>query len=79
MLEAELLYLYQYLRQRYIIIPLLQAPLTIFNKKPADFPFIVKYRCQFVADLEDVELLCTLISDTGTGTIILPQAPLQLQ
>ncbi len=77
-LEAELLYLYWYLRQPYIIIPLLQALLTIY-KKPADFPFIVKYRCQFVADLEDAELLCTIVSDTGTGTIILPQAPLQLQ
>ncbi len=50
-----------------------------FNRKSADFPFIVKYWCQFVAALEDAELLCTIVSDTVTGTIILPQAPLQLQ
>jgi hypothetical protein len=43
------------------------------------FPFIVKYRCQFVAALEDAELLCTTVSDTGTDKIILPQAPLQIQ
>jgi hypothetical protein len=69
-LEAELWYLYRCLRQWYIIILLLQA---------ADFPLIVKYRCQFVAALEDAELLCTVVLDTGTGTIILPQAPLQIK
>jgi hypothetical protein len=26
--------------------------------------------------LEEAELLCTVISDTGTGVIILPQVPL---
>jgi hypothetical protein len=29
-----------------------------------------------VAALEEAELLCTATSDTGTGTIILPQVPL---
>ncbi len=29
----------------------------------------------FVAALEDAELLCTVVSDTGTGTIIPPKAP----
>jgi hypothetical protein len=48
-------------------------------KKSADFPFIVKYWCQFVVALEDAELLCTVVLDTGTGTIILPQAPPQIQ
>jgi hypothetical protein len=33
----------------------------------------------FVAALEDAELLFTFFSDTGTGTIILPQAPLQIK
>jgi hypothetical protein len=33
----------------------------------------------FVAALEDVELLCTVVSDTGTGTIIPPKAPLQIK
>jgi hypothetical protein len=33
----------------------------------------------FVAALEDAELLCTVVSDTGTGTIILPKAPLQIK
>jgi hypothetical protein len=28
-----------------------------------------------VAVLEEVELLCTVVLDTGTGTIIPPQAP----
>ncbi len=28
-----------------------------------------------VAALEEVELLCTVVLDTGTGTIISPQAP----
>jgi hypothetical protein len=51
----------------------------MYKKKSADFPFIVKYRCQFVAALVDAELLCTIVSDTGTGTIILTQAPLQIQ
>jgi hypothetical protein len=78
-LEAELSYLYRYIRQRYTIIPLLQAPLLMSKKKSADFPFIVKYRCQFVAALEDAALLCTVVLDTGTGAIILPQAPLQIQ
>jgi hypothetical protein len=32
----------------------------------------------FVAALEDVEFLCTVVSDTGSGTIIPPQAPLQI-
>jgi hypothetical protein len=31
----------------------------------------------FVAVLEDAEFLCTVVSDTGTGTIIPPQAPLE--
>ncbi len=39
---------------------------------------MVKYQCQFVAALEDAELLCTIVSDTGTGTITLPQASLQI-
>jgi hypothetical protein len=30
-----------------------------------------------VAALEEAEILCTVFSDTGTGTIIPPQAPLQ--
>ncbi len=34
---------------------------------------------EFVAALEDAELLCTVVSDTGTGTIISPQAPLQIK
>jgi hypothetical protein len=42
-------------------------------------PFILKYRCQFVAALEDAELLCTIVSDTGTDKIILSQAPPQKQ
>jgi hypothetical protein len=50
-----------------------------FDRTSADFPFIVKYWCQFVAALEDAELFCTIVSDTGIGMIILPQAPLQLQ
>ncbi len=29
-----------------------------------------------MAALEGAELLCTIVSDTGTGMIILPQAPL---
>jgi hypothetical protein len=33
----------------------------------------------FVAALEDAKLLCTVVSDTGTGTIILTQALLQIQ
>jgi hypothetical protein len=28
-----------------------------------------------VAALEEAELLCTVVLDTGTGTIILPQVP----
>jgi hypothetical protein len=32
----------------------------------------------FVAALEDAELL-TVVSDTGTGTIIPPKAPLQIK
>ncbi len=32
----------------------------------------------FVAVLEDAEFLCTVVLDTGTGTIIPPQAPLQI-
>jgi hypothetical protein len=32
----------------------------------------------FIAALEDAEFLCTVISDTGTGTIIPPQTPLQI-
>jgi hypothetical protein len=74
-----------------IIVPVPVSKTTVHNnsatssaatdvlKKSADFPFIVKYRCQFVAALEDVALLCTVVLDTGTGTIILPQAPLQIQ
>jgi hypothetical protein len=31
-----------------------------------------------VAALEFAEFLCTVVSDTGTGTIIPPQAPLQI-
>jgi hypothetical protein len=30
-----------------------------------------------VAVLEEAEILCTVFSDTGTGTIIPPKAPLQ--
>jgi hypothetical protein len=33
----------------------------------------------FVAALEDAELSCTVVSDTGTGMIILPKAPLQIK
>ncbi len=33
----------------------------------------------FVAALEDSELLCTVVSDTGTGTIIPPKGPLQIK
>jgi hypothetical protein len=33
----------------------------------------------FVAALEEVELLCTVVSDTGTGVIIPPQALLQIK
>jgi hypothetical protein len=33
----------------------------------------------FVAALEEAELLCTVISDTGTGTIIPPKEPLQIK
>ncbi len=76
-LEAELSYLYRCLRSQYIIIRFFK-PRYWFNKKSADFPFIAKYQCQFVAALEDAELLCTVVLDTGTGTIILPQAPLQI-
>jgi hypothetical protein len=38
-------------------------------KNTADFSFILKYRHQFVSALEDVELLCTIVSYTGSGTI----------
>ncbi len=31
-----------------------------------------------VASLEFAEFLCSVVSDTGTGTIIPPQAPLQI-
>ena len=31
------------------------------------------------AAFEGAELLCTIVSDTGTGMIILPQALLQIQ
>ncbi len=31
-----------------------------------------------VALLEYAEFLCTVVTDTGTGTIIPPQAPLQI-
>jgi hypothetical protein len=37
-LEAELLYLYRYLRQRYTIIPLLQALLLMSKKNLPIFP-----------------------------------------
>jgi hypothetical protein len=30
-----------------------------------------------VAALEEAQILCTVFSDTGTGTIIPPQSPLQ--
>ncbi len=60
-LDAELLYLYRYLRQRYIIIPLGTA--NNVTKKSADFPFLITYRCKFVAVLEDAELLCNVFSD----------------
>jgi hypothetical protein len=33
----------------------------------------------FVAALEDAELLCTVVSDTVTGTIIPPKEPLQIK
>jgi hypothetical protein len=33
----------------------------------ADFPYIMKFRCQFVAALKDAELLCTAISGTAIG------------
>jgi hypothetical protein len=39
--------------------------------KAADF-FVTS-----VAGFEEAEILCTVFSDTGTGTIFLPQAPLQ--
>jgi hypothetical protein len=39
--------------------------------KAADF-FVTS-----VAALEEAEILCTVFSDTCTGTIIPPQAPLQ--
>jgi hypothetical protein len=32
----------------------------------------------FVAALDDAEFVCTVISDISTGTIILPQAPMQI-
>jgi hypothetical protein len=31
-----------------------------------------------VAALEELELLCSIVSGTGTGVIIPPQAPLQI-
>jgi hypothetical protein len=37
---------------------------------------ISKFFMTSVVALEGAELLCTIVSDTGTGTIILPQAPL---
>jgi len=37
-LEAELSYLYRYIRQRYTIIPLLQAPLLMSKKNLPIFP-----------------------------------------
>ncbi len=33
----------------------------------------------FVAAFEDVELLCTVVSDNDTGKIILPKALLQIK
>jgi hypothetical protein len=35
-----------------------------------------RFSIKFVAALKEAELLCTVVFDTGTGTIILPQAPL---
>jgi hypothetical protein len=43
------------------------------------FPSTLSTGVKFVAALEDAELLCTVVLDTSTGTIILPQAPLQIQ
>jgi hypothetical protein len=33
----------------------------------------------FVATLQNVEIISTIVSDNGTGTIILPQMALQIQ
>jgi hypothetical protein len=49
------------------------------HKKSANFAFTVKYWCQVVTALADAKLSCTVVSDTGTDMIILPQAPLQIQ
>ncbi len=38
--------------------------------KTANFFFIVKYWCQFVAAADDAELICTIVSKTEAGTII---------
>jgi hypothetical protein len=39
---------------------------TDVSNKSANFPFIAKYSCQFVAALEDAKLLCTVVSNAGT-------------
>jgi hypothetical protein len=42
------------------------SAVTDVIKKAAYFPFIVKYRHQFVAALEDAEFLCTVVSNAST-------------
>jgi hypothetical protein len=42
------------------------AATDVIKKLPI-FPSSLKYRCQFVAALEDVGLLCTVVLDTGTS------------
>ncbi len=58
------------------IIPQLQTLLQIdagYFKIKAKFTNFLKLS---VVALEETELLCTIIGDTGTGMIILLQAPL---
>jgi hypothetical protein len=64
-LEAGESYLYPYLRQRYIIILHLQVPLRIGTGTSQRQNRMFFYDMEVV--LEEGELLCTVISGTGSG------------
>jgi hypothetical protein len=51
------------------------SPTLGCHKKSANFACILSYWNQFVAASEDVELLCSVDSDTAIGMVSLSQEP----